>query len=159
MLIAHNIRSTHNIGSLLRTADGLGAKMIISGYSPYPKMTNDTRLPHVSDKLTRQISKTALGAEKSGWEYSTDVTKSIADLREQGFQVIALEQAKDSIKLPDFKPSGKIVMLLGSEVRGIESSLIRLCDKTVEVPMFGSKESFNVATAASMALYHCRFAS
>ncbi len=64
IVIAHNIRSTHNIGSIFRTCEGFGvSKIIISGYSPYPKLSNDTRLPHMIEKLTNQIHKTALGAE------------------------------------------------------------------------------------------------
>ncbi len=65
ILIAHNIRSTHNVGSLFRTAEGFGVnKIILSGYSPYPKVQNDPRLPHIYEKLTDQIHKTALGAEE-----------------------------------------------------------------------------------------------
>ena len=61
ILIAHNIRSTHNVGALFRTAEGFGvSKLIISGYTPYPNLDNDPRLPHISEKLTSQIHKTAL---------------------------------------------------------------------------------------------------
>ena len=63
-LLLHNIRSTHNVGAIFRTAEGFGVQQIIlSGYTPYPKTTNDPRLPHIADKLTSQIHKTALGAE------------------------------------------------------------------------------------------------
>src|SRR5579885_2599476 len=75
VLIAHDLRSTHNIGSLLRTADGLGVeKVFITGYSPYPLMARDDRLPHLAQKLDRDIHKTALGAEQSvAWEHDVDV--------------------------------------------------------------------------------------
>ena len=65
VLILHNIRSTHNVGSIFRTAEGLGvSKIILSGYTPYPTLPSDTRLPHIREKLTAQIHKTALGAEQ-----------------------------------------------------------------------------------------------
>ncbi len=65
IVIAHNIRSTHNVGAIFRTAEGFGiAKIILSGYTPYPTLPSDTRLPHISSKLTGQIHKTALGAEE-----------------------------------------------------------------------------------------------
>ena len=58
-LIAHDIRSTHNVGAFFRTCDGLGVKRIIfSGYTPYPTFEGDSRLPHFADKITRQIHKT-----------------------------------------------------------------------------------------------------
>ena len=75
ILIAHDIRSCHNVGSLLRTAEGLGVtKVWFTGYTPFPKMEHDDRLPHIAEKLTKQIQKTALGAESSqSWEQQDDV--------------------------------------------------------------------------------------
>jgi 23S rRNA (guanosine2251-2'-O)-methyltransferase len=160
VLIAHDIRSAHNVGSLLRTADGYGVKHVyLTGYTPYPTQTNDVRLPHLSSKLTKQISKTALGAEtETGlWAHHDDVGMLIDELRANGYTVVGLEQAKNSIQLPKFNPSGKVAILLGREVEGVEPQLLKLCDKTVEIPMFGKKESFNVIEAATAIIYHCRF--
>jgi 23S rRNA (guanosine2251-2'-O)-methyltransferase len=159
ILIAHDIRSTHNVGALLRTADGLGIKKVyFTGYTPYPKTKNDTRLPHISEKLTRQIHKTALGAETSTqWEYNDNLKQLIYDLQDQHYMVIGLEQQKDSIKLPDFEAPQKLAILLGREVEGIDANTLKLCDEIVEIPMHGKKESFNVVEAASMAMYHCVF--
>ncbi|HUY85462.1 MAG TPA: RNA methyltransferase [Candidatus Dormibacteraeota bacterium] len=160
VLIAHNLRSAHNVGSLLRTAEGLGVgKVYLSGYSPYPLSANDERLPHLARKIDRQIQKTALGAEKFvDWRHEPDVTKLITGLRDKGFTIAALEQAPGAIKLPDFKPSDRIALIVGREVEGIEPEILELCDLALEIPMLGRKESFNVAQAAAMALYHCRFA-
>lgn len=160
VLVAHNLRSAHNVGSLLRTADGLGVgKLYLSGYSPYPLSPHDERLPHLAQKLDRQIAKTALGAEKSvAWQHVADINKLIASLRGEGFTVAALEQASGAVPLPDFKPPDKIALIVGREVEGLEPEVLELCDLAVEIPMLGRKESFNVASAAAMALYHCRFA-
>lgn len=159
ILIAHNLRSCHNVGSLLRTADGLGVqKVILSGYTPYPSVKGDKRIPHEAAKLQKQISKTALGAEDTvGWTHSDDVFESIDELKRQGFSIFALEQSPDSIKLPDFKAPGKLCLLVGREVEGVELEVLKACDGALEIPMFGQKESFNVVQAAAMALYHCRF--
>lgn len=48
--------------------------------------------------------------------------------------------------------------MVGREVEGLEPEVLALCDLALEIPMLGAKESFNVAQAAAMALYHCRFA-
>lgn len=159
VLIAHNVRSTHNVGSLLRTAEGLGVQwMILTGYSPYPQKDKDERLPHLSQKITNQISKTSLGAELSlPWQQTPDIYEALQDLRDEGYTIVAIEQAKTSIPLPKFKPESKIALLVGREVEGIEPEILALCDSIVEIPMFGKKESFNVVQAAAMALYHCRF--
>lgn len=159
ILIAHNLRSIHNVGSLLRTAEGLGVtKVILSGYTPHPTHANDRRLPHESAKITAQIHKTALGAEDSvNWEYHQNLLPVIAHLKKKGYTVAALEQAPDSRDLPKYHPPEKIVILVGREVEGVESEILDACDLALEIPMSGKKESFNVTQAAAMALYHCRF--
>jgi len=160
ILIAHNLRSCHNIGSLLRTADGLGVeKVCLTGYTPYPATKNDVRLPHLAAKLTKQIHKTALGAEKSvQWQQYENVQDAFVELCDAGYHIAAVEQSDNSIKLSAFVPPEKIALLIGREVEGVEPELLAVCDTILEIPMFGAKESFNVVQAAAMALYHCRFA-
>lgn len=159
VLIVHNVRSTHNVGSLLRTADGLGiTKVYLTGITPYPIEIDDSRLPHIAEKLTRQIHKTALGAETSvEWEHIEAIDQVLAKLKDDEYSCVAVEQAPDSIALPEFQPPEKLALIVGREVEGIEPEILEACDYTVEIPMFGDKESFNVAVAAGMALYHCRF--
>ena len=158
-VIAHDIRSTHNVGSLLRTCEGLGVSHIcFTGYTPYPAMPDDDRLPHIARKLTDQIHKTALGAEDLVvWTHVPEVAACIADFKAKGYTVVALEQTPDSISLPDYHSPDKVVLLLGREVEGIDSELLKLVDVVVEIPMSGKKESFNVVQAAAMALYQFRF--
>ncbi len=161
VLIAHDIRSTHNIGSLLRTAECLGVERVyISGYSPYPSVPNDERLPHIHQKLTAQIHKTALGAESLvPWERQPDLPALIRKLRSNGYTVVALELSPDSTDISSWIPPDKIAILLGREVEGVEDALLKLCDYAVEIPLFGQKESLNVVQAAAIALYQAQFAS
>lgn len=154
-VIAHNLRSAHNIGALLRTAEGIGVTTVyITGYSPYPTFDGDQRLPHISRKLTSQIAKTALGAEQEEvWEYRDNIEQLMIELKTKGVQIIGLEQDPRSIPLNTFQTDKPIALLLGREVEGIEDSLLSQCDVVLEIPMKGKKESFNVVEAASMALY------
>lgn len=153
IVIAHNIRSTHNVGSIFRTSEGFGvSKIILSGYTPYPVMPSDTRLPHIADKLTAQIHKTALGAESMvPFEYQP--APDLAALKTAGYRIVGLEQDARSIMLGDYTAPDKIVLLLGEEVNGITSDMRSQCDDLVEIPMVGQKESFNVSVAAGIALY------
>lgn len=159
VLIAHNLRSCHNVGSLLRTAEGLGIrKVILSGYTPHPARQDDRRLPHEVAKITRQIHKTALGAEDSvPWEYHHDILPVLRKLQKDGYAAAAVEQTDGARELPKYHPPSKIVLLLGREVEGVEPEVLAACDLALEIPMFGKKESFNVVQAAAMALFHCRF--
>src|ERR1700733_12048980 len=113
VLVAHNLRSCHNIGSLLRTAEGLGiSQVILSGYSPYPEMDNDTRLPYIRQKLQHQIHKTALGAELSGiWRHVATFEEGISSLRLEGFTIAALEQTASAKDLPTYAPPEKIAIV------------------------------------------------
>ncbi len=160
IVIAHNIRSTHNVGSLLRTADGLGVEMVyLTGYTPYPTHPDDDRMPHISRKLTAQIHKTALGAETTqAWRYNPTITDVLEHLRNDGYTIAALEQTNDAQPLPDYQPPAKLAIILGQEVEGIEAAVLAQTDLQLVIPMFGYKESFNVSQAAAMALYHCTFA-
>ncbi len=155
VLIAHNVRSTHNVGSLLRTAEGLGVdKVFLTGYTPYPLQEDDKRLPHLSRKLSAQIHKTALGAENTlDWQYQEDIDDLIHKLKAEGYTVAALEQAKNSIGLTDYKTPDKLALIVGREVEGIEPEVLALADVVLEIPMKGQKESFNVASASAIALF------
>jgi len=153
IVIAHNIRSTHNIGAIFRTSEGLGvSNIIISGYSPYPSVPNDTRLPHIGEKLTLQIHKTALGAEAM-IPFEHQDTPDFASLKDQGFTIVGLEQDNRSIQLNKYTCPSKVALLLGEEVKGITDDSRNQCDDLIEIPMVGQKESFNVSVAAGIALY------
>lgn len=158
IIIAHNLRSTHNVGSLLRTAEGLGvSEVILTGYTPYPKSLNDERLPHIQTKMTKDITKTALGAEQTQtWSRSEALNPVLEDLRGRGFIIAALEQSPNSVPLPDYSFDDNVALIVGREVEGIEPEVLADCDIHLEIPMFGSKESFNVVQAAAMAMYAWR---
>lgn len=155
IVIAHNLRSTHNVGSLLRTAEGLGVKQVLlTGYTPYPTSPEDDRLPHIAARLHKQISKTALGAETLlAWKHLDTIEAALAVVRAEGYLVAALEQAPHSVPLPEFVAPPKLALIIGREAEGIEPEVLELCDTIIEIPMAGRKESFNVVQAAAMALY------
>lgn len=160
VLILHDIRSCHNVGSLLRTAEGIGVKTVyFTGYTPYPSLPNDQRLPYIHEKLTKQIHKTALGAEElQAWEARASIDELLQELTSDGFTLCALEQAETATTLHEFTPPNKVAVLLGREVEGIEDRLLKQVNIILEIPMYGRKESFNVVQAAAMTLHHLRFA-
>ncbi len=158
VVVIHNIRSTHNVGSILRSCDGFGVDhVVLSGYTPYPEILNDQRLPHIRDKITKQIHKTALGAEKTlSLEQTTQC--NLAAYKTDGYRIVGLEQHSTSIPINQYTPPHKVVLLLGEEVDGISYDLLNQCDDIIEIPMSGTKESFNVSVATGIALYALRMA-
>ncbi len=161
-LVAHDIRSTHNVGAFFRTCDGLGVERIVfSGYTPYPTLDDDTRLPHFSDKITRQIHKTALGAESTvAFERFETLDETLLALKNEGYILVALEQFPGSLspeacaKTLAKEFAGKpVALILGNELHGVDDAVLKQMDCIVEIPMHGVKESFNVSVAAAITLY------
>lgn len=161
MIVAmHNIRSSYNVGAILRTAEGFGvSRVLFSGYTP---RVHDARvLPHLREKLDHEIHKTALGAEEMLDIYSSDeIISELVRLKDEGWQVVGLEnniQDMRLIRLNDPALRGKlgekVVLVLGEEVGGIARELYNLIDLFIEIPMRGRKESFNVSVAAGVAMY------
>ena len=150
ILIAHDIRSAHNVGAFLRTADGAGVeKVYLTGYTPAP-----SNKKHFLSPAEKQIRKTALGAEQTtSWEKREDVLLLLAELKTEGFFICALEQDEKSIPYDQELPSEKIALLVGNEVEGVPQSLLALSDVILEIPMHGSKNSLNVSVATGIALY------
>lgn len=158
VIIAHDIRSTHNIGSLARSADSFGIKTIYcTGITPYIKSENDDRLPHIRKRATSDIHKTALGAEDTvDILHIPSLDILIAELKEQGFAVTAIEQSKTSIPLKSFRKTKRIALVLGAETVGLPEDVLTLCDQILEIPMLGQKESLNVAVAGAIAMYELK---
>ena len=160
VIVLDNIRSTYNVGAILRTAEGFGVeRVILSGYTP--RVHDKTLLPHLRDKLDREIHKTALGAEDMLDIYSSgDIFSDLKELHEQGWQIVGLENNIENVPIFKLgskelkqKLTDKVALILGEEVNGINNSLYDIIDLFVEIPMKGQKESFNVSVAAGIAMY------
>lgn len=159
IILAHNIRSVQNVGSILRTAECLGAKEVIaSGYTSNLSMRTDGSdlplLPHVKEKLQKELHRSALGAEEIvPFSYAPDIMAEIRALKQAGYEIIGLEQDTQSIPLPVYRPPRKVALLLGEEVHGLTPELRDACDALIEIPMYGQKESYNVSVACGITLY------
>ncbi len=140
-LLAHNIRSRENVGSLFRTADSLGVtKLWLSGYTPVPP--------------DAKISKVALGAEKSvPFEAYPDIEPILNHLNEARIPVYALELTPDAVNLSEFQPPQEMALLLGTETTGIPPSLLEKCIASIYIPQQGIKESLNVTIATAIAAW------
>ena len=159
ILVLDNIRSCYNVGAILRSADGFSvSRVILSGYTP--RVHDSELLPHLRDKLDREIHKTALGAEDMLDIYSCgDIKTELVKLKSEGWQIVGLENNIDkktyllgSEELKE-KLSDRVVLVLGEEVKGIDYSLHDIIDLFVEIPMRGQKESCNVSVAAGIARF------
>jgi 23S rRNA (guanosine2251-2'-O)-methyltransferase len=139
--VLENVRSAYNVGSFFRTADAFLLEAIyLCGYTAFP--------PH------KEIKKTALGAEDTvHWKHFKNVTEALDDLRSLGYSIYAIEQAAGSTHLNSFAPKGKVAVIFGNEVTGVDQSTIELCDGCIEIPQLGMKHSLNVSVAGGVVLW------
>ncbi len=148
-LILHRIRSAYNVGSMFRTADGMGVdKIYLTGFTPNPSSK-----PYIlQSKAEKMLSKTALGADQYvAWEKKRNISQVIEKLKKDKFQIVALEQDEKAIDYKKFIPSSKIALIVGNEPRGLDKRILKKCDIIIEIPMRGKKKSLNVAVAMGVA--------
>ncbi len=167
-VVLNNIRSLYNVGSIFRTADGVGVeKLWLCGITGTPE--SDPPKPsagfvHSLGRITpssvakrERIEKTALGAEKTvPWEHASDILPVIRNLKRSGYQIVLLEQTKESVPYQEFEPKSPVCLVVGNEISGISDELLALSDAAVEIEMAGTKNSLNVTVAFGIVAYYMR---
>ncbi len=140
-VVLENVRSLYNVGAFFRTADAAGIEGLhLCGCTGTPPKN--------------QISKTALGAEETvRWEHSWDAAGRVAELRERGYEIAAVETSPQAVDLFDWVPRFPVCLLFGHEVDGLSAAVAELADVHVRIPMLGMKHSLNVATAGGVVIY------
>jgi len=143
VVILDNVRSLHNVGSVFRTADAFLVEAVyLCGITSTPPQA--------------EIHKTALGAENTvDWKYYEDTHLAVTELKAQGYTVFAIEQAVGSTMLTNLQldKSKKYAVILGNEVKGVQQSVVDVCDACIEIPQFGTKHSLNVSVTGGIIIW------
>lgn len=145
MVLLDNIRSAWNVGSIFRSADGFGfVHAYLCGITPTPE--------------NEAVTKTSLGAEDSvPWSHHKDAVRLVKGLKKEGYSICALEEDARAGSIHDASISTQpMLLIVGSEVTGVDPELLDLCDRIYYIPMRGEKKSFNAAIAFSIAAYALR---
>lgn len=145
-LIAHNIRSLYNVGSMFRNADGFGVSHVyLTGYTGTPPRD--------------EISKVALGADEAvEWSHTRDVMALIESMKADGKRVVVFELGVEMQSIHDMEVGDEdnIVVVFGNEPDGLSKDVIEVATDKVSIPMHGTKTSLNVAVASGVALFAMR---
>ncbi len=143
VVVLDDVRSMHNVGSVLRTADTFRVEAVyLCGITSTPPAA--------------EIHKTALGAEDSvSWRYFKTATEAVSELRQQGYTVYSVEQVEHSTKLQRFQAERgrKYAVVLGNEVKGVHQEVVDASDGCLEIPQLGTKHSMNVSVTAGIVIY------
>ncbi len=143
VVVLDNVRSGLNVGSVFRTADAFRVKKIyLCGITAFPP--------------NKEINKTALGATESvDWEYFKDSKEAVLKLKHEGYKIISVEQAENSVKLQEFKVFAdfKYAFIFGNEVSGVQQEIIDLSEVAIEIPQYGTKHSLNISVSAGIVLW------
>lgn len=141
VVVLDNVRSQHNVGAIFRTADAfLLESVYLCGICCCPP--------------NREIHKTALGAEETvAWQYFEYTLDAVRDLQARGYTVYAIEQAHDSLNFNNIQVHGKVAIVLGHEVFGVDQAVVDACDGCIEIPQYGTKHSLNVSVTAGIVMH------
>ena len=143
IIILDNVRSLHNVGSVFRSSDAFRVESIyLCGITATPPQA--------------EIHKTALGAEDTvDWKYYEKTQDAVIELKEEGVEVLAIEQVEGSIMLQNFvtQPNKKYAIVFGNEVKGVQQEVVDMCDNCIEIPQFGTKHSLNVSVTAGILIW------
>ena len=146
VLVLDNIRSAHNVGSAFRTADSFKVdKVWLCGICAVPP--------------SAEIHKSALGAENSvEWEHVADTMEAVERLKQDGYEIVSVEQTVGSVMLDEFAPARgkKYALVFGNEVAGVDQKVVDASDFSLEIPQFGTKHSLNVSVSVGVILWHFR---
>lgn len=144
-VVLNSIRSSYNVGSIFRTSDGVMIeKLYLCGYTPHPPK--------------KEVLKTALGSHESvEWTFEEDPIEVVKKLKGDGYTICALEQTSKNIPYDQLKKSDlPLCLIIGNEISGVTQEIIDLCDKSIEIPQYGIKQSLNVAVAYGIAVFEIR---
>lgn len=140
-VVLDNIRSAGNVGAIFRTCDGAGVKKLY--------LCGITALP-----AHPEVIKTALGADKSvDWQHFEQTTDAIKELQQDGYQIIAVEQASESVDFANFQPTAKVAYIFGHEREGVSKDALKLAEVIIEIKLSGTIKSLNVATSVGVILF------
>lgn len=142
IVIMDDIRSMHNVGSAFRTSDAFFIESLyLCGYTPQP--------PH------REIHKTALGATDTvNWQHFETTINAVEQAKNNGYKIIAIEQAHNSTPLNEYQWSKEnIALVFGNEVTGVNDEVMQLADACIEIPQWGSKHSLNISVSLGVVLW------
>ena len=144
VVVLDDIRSGMNVGSFFRTSDAfLVEKICLSGITPRP--------PH------KEITKTAIGATNAvEWEYTDNITDCLSKLKENGYEIVSIEQTTSSLSLDEYHPKSdsRIALVFGNEVSGVSEAALALSDYSVEIKQHGTKHSLNVSVCGGIIIHH-----
>lgn len=142
VVLCDNIRSIYNVGSIFRTSDGAFIeKLYLCGYTPHPPR--------------KEIDKVALGATLSvPFEYYKNPLEAIEKIKASGYKLCALEQTDSSIDYKEIKKEDfPLCLVIGNEISGVSNEIIERCDMSIEIPMYGVKQSLNVSVSYGIAIF------
>jgi tRNA G18 (ribose-2'-O)-methylase SpoU len=143
VVVLDNVRSALNVGSVFRTADAFRISEIwLCGITACPPNS--------------EIRKTAIGAEQSvEWQHYSDSVEAVSKLKADGYTIVAVEQAKESVMIDkiDLSTYDKVALIFGNEVKGVDNRLMDICDLCIEIPQHGTKHSLNVSVSAGIVIW------
>jgi 23S rRNA (guanosine2251-2'-O)-methyltransferase len=137
-IILDNLRSAFNVGGIFRLCDAMRVSgLFLCGYTASP--------PHI------KLQKTSLGTiDYVPWRRFEKTTDAVNFLKAQNIKVWAAETTSHSKPFDTITYPDQVGIVFGNEALGVSEDVLAMCDDIVEIPLFGFKNSLNVATSCAV---------
>ncbi len=141
MVVLDRVRQAYNVGSLFRLCDAmLAERLVVAGAEV--------------DLRRRQLMQAARGTQNwTPWSQEESAIEAVVRAKAEGYQIVAVELASNSVRPEDFVPKFPLCLVLGGEAEGVSQEIVGMADAVIEIPMRGMANSVNVSTAAAIVLY------
>ena len=142
VMLIDGVEDPRNLGAIYRVADAVGVNLV---FLP-SRGSASHQLP--------SVAKASAGAvEHVPTVRTSKLKKAVGELRELDFRVYALEGKKEGRSPGDVESSERLALIVGSEGRGVSTTLAEMADAYISIPMYGKVNSLNVASATAIAVY------
>lgn len=145
VVVLQNVEYPVNVGSIFRIADAARIEeLILTGITPTPP---DPTIVRVGRNKHRHVR----------WRYEKELGRPIAELKERGYRIFALEIAEGAQPYFEVDWPSKTCIIVGHEDHGITRATFALCDAVVFIPMWGKGKSLNVHVSLAVVVFHIRY--
>ena len=129
-------------------------KLYLCGITGYPKIENDPRRFALQERANRMIKRTAIKTiDLIPWEHKDNTIDIVKELKQKGYQIISIEQTKESVDYTKIDIHFPIALVIGHERDGISDEVLKESNVIVQIPMYGIGNNLNVATALAIVGY------
>ena len=141
-LYCDRVSDPGNMGTIIRICDAVGADLLLS--------------PECADIFNPKTVRASMGSFFHINIAEGVTIQELEEMKGKGYTVLAGALGNDTVDYGENVYGDKTVIAVGNEANGVSAEILKVCDKSIKIKIFGKAESLNVAVAAALMLYKAR---